>query len=141
MKDKNMENKLRTSVDMDYILSRVKDVAFTILEGTTVTICSVTLDNGFSVRGESACVDPARFNKEMGEKIAKDNAINELWQLLGFMVAEDLYRDTPIGITEEDLDKLYDRSAFLNALEAAGVDNWEGYDVAQDMLADWNKED
>ena len=87
-----MVNKLRTSVDMDYILSRVKDVAFTILEGTTVTICSVTLDNGFSVRGESACVDPTRFNKEMGEKRAKDNAINELWQLLGFMVAEDLYR-------------------------------------------------
>ena len=136
-----MNNELRTSVDMDYILSRVKDVAFTILEGTTVTICSVTLDNGFSVRGESACVDPARFNKGMGEKIAKDNAINELWQPLGFLVAEDLYRAKAVSISSGDLDKLYDRSAFLNALEAAGVDNWEGYDVAQDMLADWNKED
>jgi hypothetical protein len=27
--------------------------------GATVTLCNVTLDNGYSVRGESACVDPA----------------------------------------------------------------------------------
>ena len=58
----------------------------------TVTICSITLDNGFSVRGESACVNPANYNQEIGEKIAYDNAFNKLWPLYGFLLAEDNLR-------------------------------------------------
>ena len=30
-------------------------------------------------------------------------------------------------------EKLQERDNWLNCLEAAGVDNWEGYDIAQDM--------
>ena len=32
-----------------------------------------------------------------------------------------------ITITKSEYDKLMDSQAFLNALEAAGVDNWGGY--------------
>jgi hypothetical protein len=30
-------------------------------------------------------------------------------------------------------EKLQERDNWLNCLEAAGVDNWDGYDIAQDM--------
>ena len=30
-------------------------------------------------------------------------------------------------------EKLQERDNWLNCLEAAGVDNWEGYDIAQDI--------
>jgi hypothetical protein len=59
--------------------------------GGTVTICSITLDNGYSVRGESACVDPANYRRDVGEKIAYDNAFRELWPLFGFLLAERLH--------------------------------------------------
>jgi len=62
------------------------------LPDTTVTICSITLDNGYSVRDESACVDPANFNREIGEKIAYDRAFNKLWQLFGFLLAEGRHK-------------------------------------------------
>jgi len=75
-------------VTADYIKSRITDVDYTVLPQTTVTICSITLDNGFSVRGESACVDPANFNREIGQKIAYDNAFRHLWPLFGFLLAE-----------------------------------------------------
>jgi len=39
-----------------------------------------------------------------------------------------------IEITVEFYDRLYADSDFLDCLRAAGVDNWEGYDIAQDML-------
>jgi len=34
----------------------------------------------------------------------------------------------------EQLNELTNDSYFLDALQAAGVDNWEGYEVAQDMV-------
>lgn len=65
------------------------DVERAIVEGTyftngTTTICVLTLDNGHSVVGTSACVVPEKFNKEIGEKFAKEKAMNEVWALLGY---------------------------------------------------------
>ena len=45
-----------------------------------------------------------------------------------------------VTISEEEHARLQDRDAFLCALEAAGVDNWDGYDNAQDILEEWNNE-
>lgn len=61
--------------------------------GETVTVCNITVDNGYSVRGESACVDPANYDQAIGEKIAFDNAFRKLWPLFGFLLAEDVYRE------------------------------------------------
>jgi hypothetical protein len=41
---------------------------------------------------ESACVDPANYRQDLGEKIAHDNACNKLCPLLGFLLAEAVYR-------------------------------------------------
>jgi hypothetical protein len=70
---------------------RIRDVSYHVLPGTTVTICSITLDNGFSVRGEAACVDPRNFNADIGRTIAYKNAFEKLWPLFGFLVAEMRY--------------------------------------------------
>lgn len=56
--------------------------------GERVTICQITLDNGFDVRGESACVDPANYNKDIGETYAYQDAFRKLWPLFGFAMAE-----------------------------------------------------
>lgn len=37
-------------------------------------------------------------------------------------------------ILNTDLEKLEDESYFLNCLEMAGVDNWDGYSEAQKMM-------
>lgn len=67
--------------------SRISDVTY-IRINQTVTLCNMTLDNGYSVRGESACVNPENYNQEIGEKIAYDAAFNKLWPLFGFLLAE-----------------------------------------------------
>jgi len=46
-----------------------------------------------------------------------------------------------VTITEEEYDALLDRDQKLCALEAAGVDNWEGYEEAMNILEEWNSED
>lgn len=49
-----------------------------------LTFCVLVLKNGFTVAGESACASPENFNAEIGRKIARENAINKVWPLLGY---------------------------------------------------------
>lgn len=67
--------------------ARIKQTSFYRI-GETVTVCSIALDNGYSVRGESACVNPENYNQEIGERVAYDNAFKQLWPLFGFLLAE-----------------------------------------------------
>jgi hypothetical protein len=57
----------------------------------TLTICVLTLKNGYKVTGESAAADEANFNEELGRKIAREKAIGEIWPLAGFLLRETLH--------------------------------------------------
>jgi len=73
---------------------RIDSVEFYVLPDTTVTICHLTLTNGYSVRGESACVDPAAFDAELGREVAFNHAFGKLWPLFGFLLAEQRHNGT-----------------------------------------------
>lgn len=46
--------------------------------------------------------------------------------------------ETKVSITFDEYNQLLNRDQELCALEAAGVDNWEGYDEAMNILKEWN---
>lgn len=56
-----------------------------------LTFCVLVLRNGFTVTGESACASPENFDKQIGQRIAKANATQKLWNLLGFQLKQQLY--------------------------------------------------
>lgn len=58
----------------------------------TLTHCTITLPCGFQVTGESACIDPANYDEELGREIARKKAVNALWPLEGYLLANDRYR-------------------------------------------------
>lgn len=61
-----------------------------VFPGTTLTVCALTLRNGYIVTGESAAASPENFDKEIGRKIARDNARNKIWGLEGYLLREKL---------------------------------------------------
>lgn len=61
-----------------------------VFPNTTLTVCALTLRNGFIVVGESAAASPENFNQEIGRKIARDNARNKIWALEGYLLRERL---------------------------------------------------
>ena len=63
---------------------------FHVFGGSTLTVCCLTLKNGFTVTGESACASPANFNAELGQRIARDNAKQKIWALEGYLLREKL---------------------------------------------------
>lgn len=49
-----------------------------------LTFCVLVLQNGFTVTGESACASPENFDAEIGRKIARANAEQKIWPLMGY---------------------------------------------------------
>ena len=52
----------------------------------------LVLRNGFTVTGESACASPENFDAEIGRKIARQNAVQKIWPLLGYELRNHLAR-------------------------------------------------
>lgn len=55
-----------------------------------LTFCILVMRNGFTVTGESACVSQENFDAEVGRKIARQNAINKIWPLMGYELKQRL---------------------------------------------------
>ena len=55
-----------------------------------LTICVLVLRNGFTCLGKSACASPENFNVEIGRKIAKENAMNDVYSVMGYALKERL---------------------------------------------------
>lgn len=83
--------KPKTKLTKDDVLSTIKGEDYTILNDGRTTICQLTLKNGFTVVGFSACVDPKNFDKELGQSIAKDNAVEKVWELEGYLLRQRLF--------------------------------------------------
>lgn len=55
-----------------------------------LSICLLVMDNGFTVIGKSAPASPENFNPELGRKFAYEDAIRQLWPLMGFELRSHL---------------------------------------------------
>lgn len=58
------------------------------LAGLTLAIC--VCKNGYVLIGTSAVADVANYNKEIGERIAFEHVLHQLWPLLGFQLRSKL---------------------------------------------------
>ena len=55
-----------------------------------LTLCVLVLSNGFTGTGESACASPENFDEEIGRKIARANAEQKIWPLMGYELKQRL---------------------------------------------------
>jgi len=73
-----------------HIDNQIVAEAYHVFPGTTLTVCALTLRNGFHVTGESAAASPENFDAELGRKIARDNARNKIWAFEGYALRNRL---------------------------------------------------
>ena len=76
-----------------HIDNTIKKVEFFQLT-EVLTVCVLTLQNGFTLTGESACASPENFDKEIGEKVAKENAREKIWVLEGYLLKQKLFENS-----------------------------------------------
>jgi hypothetical protein len=77
-----------THEDIDRVISATE---YYQLPGATLTICFLTLKNGFIVTGESACASIENFDEVIGRKIAYENAWSKIWELEGYLLRQRLF--------------------------------------------------
>jgi len=87
IQDKGLNAPRLCPADIDAV---IVDETFTTMPSGKAVVCEITLRNGFTIRGESACVSKENFNKDIGMKISRDNARNKIWLLEGYLLQERL---------------------------------------------------
>lgn len=55
-----------------------------------LTICILTMRNGFMVVGKSAPASPENYNEELGKQLAYEDAFRQVWPLEGYALREQL---------------------------------------------------
>lgn len=112
-------------VNESKLKASIAKVDFMVHPGSCLTICVITMLNGYTVTGESACADPKMFNAEIGEKFAFAAAERKIWPLLGYALKDELYK-AGAGSTFQDrvkveltdlTDKIEKLSAFVGGHE------------------------
>jgi len=79
-------------VTMDEVNAQIVGETYTVLPSGRVTVCELTLKNGFTVRGESAVVFIENNVPQTGREIARKNAVDQIWPLLGYQLREEWTR-------------------------------------------------
>lgn len=73
----------------------------------SLTVCVIVMRNGFSVIGKSAPASPENYNEELGRKFAYEDAIRQLWPLMGFALRDRLATPAskPVTIYDPGIDQ------------------------------------
>jgi hypothetical protein len=79
-------------VTPDRIENVIVSEQYHVFNGTTLTVCCLTLANGFTVLGESACASPENYDADLGRKIARENAKQKIWALEGYALRNELIK-------------------------------------------------
>lgn len=74
----------------DHIDDTIESEQYHVFPDTTLTVCALKLRNGYIVTGESAAASPQNFDRDIGRKIARENARNKIWGLEGYLLREKL---------------------------------------------------
>ena len=84
------KGKTAPRITPDMLDAEIVDEDYHVFPRTHLTICALTLKNGFTVTGQSACADPDNFDADLGRMIARDDARNKIWPFLGFRLKDQI---------------------------------------------------
>lgn len=74
----------------DAIDATITGEDYHVFPGTTVTVCCLSLRNGYQTIGYSAAASAANFDEAIGRSIARKNAREKIWALEGYLLREKL---------------------------------------------------
>lgn len=61
--------------------------------GKKTTVCLLTLNNGFEIVATSACLNDVTYKQEVGEAVAKELALQKLYEYLTVKQALDFKKE------------------------------------------------
>ena len=71
-------------------------------EGTRTIVCCLTMRNGFTVVGVSSCVHPENFRADIGERLAREDAVKRVWEFCGYKLRDMLHETETFNRRKEE---------------------------------------
>ena len=65
-----------------------------------MTLCVITMRNGFVEVGKSAPASPENFDREKGKIFAHEDAVRNLWPKLGYALRDTLWMENNYDVVE-----------------------------------------
>lgn len=78
-------------VTIEHIEAKIVGESYLVLPDGRTTLCIVTMENGYTIQGLSACVDAANFDMQIGRRFAREDAVRQIWPLEGYLLAQRLH--------------------------------------------------
>jgi hypothetical protein len=69
----------------------IDSVEYHVFPRSCLTVCCMTLKNGFTISGEAACVSPENFDEKIGKELAFGKARDKIWALEGYLLKQRLH--------------------------------------------------
>lgn len=92
-------NNTVTIEDVKRNMQEVEVVTIT-MHNKPFTLVQVKLENGFTVRETTTCVDPANYDEEIGKQVCLKKIEDKVWLLLGYELQSKLDEKTPFDKCE-----------------------------------------
>ena len=84
-------------VTLESIKAKLKGETYLVLPDGRTTLCVLTMENGFTITGTSACVDPTEFNLSLGRKYAFEEALRQVFTVEAYLLCQKLHEETLKG--------------------------------------------
>lgn len=80
-------------VSLQSMEAKIRDIEYIHPETIPhMTLCVITVANGFALVGWSAPADPENFDQNLGRKFAYEDAIRKLWPYEAYLLREEMMR-------------------------------------------------
>jgi hypothetical protein len=89
---------MQNKVTIESIIEKIKGETYIVMPDGRTTVCQLTLVNGYTINGTSACVDASNFDMNIGRKIAFEDALRQIWPLEGYLLAERLFWERAVPV-------------------------------------------
>ena len=121
----HQKNKGGKRVTLDALKENIAKEDYIHYGGSELTICVLTLLNGYTVTGQSGCADPAMYDQEIGDRLAKEDAMKKIWPLMGYALRQEVFLSAGSGDFKDRVkaeaaelqDKIVKLGAFINGAE------------------------
>lgn len=134
-------------VTIEDVEKAILSETYTLLPNGRTTVCQLTLidngDTGFTVEGQSACVSKENYNPDIGNKIARERALDQVWIVLGYDLAKQLDLQnklesrTFLERMEDELDELRIRGQKLEAFFSSQTYHQLAQEDQQDLVTQY----
>ena len=82
---------------IEYLNSLVDEAEY--VHQGLLTICTITLKNGYKLAGTSICVDEQSYDPLIGDNCALANALDKLWEMESYLLKQQNYESQNNKVT------------------------------------------